>query len=48
VDIGDAKSKKLLWMANGIAYRENKQSKTESDLRHALDKMFKKFPPSVK
>ena len=48
VDIGDAKTKKLLWMANGIAFRENKQSKTESDLRNALDKMFKKFPPSVK
>jgi Domain of unknown function (DUF4136) len=48
VDIGDAKTKKLLWMANGIAYRENKQSQTASDLRNVLDKMFKKFPPSVK
>jgi Domain of unknown function (DUF4136) len=48
VDIGDARTKKLLWMANGIAYRKSKQSQTESDIRNTLDKMFKKFPPSVK
>lgn len=48
VDIGDARTKKLLWMADGIAYRESKPSETESDIRKTLDKMFKKFPPGAK
>ena len=48
VDIGDAKTKKLLWLGNGIDYRKGKQSQMESVIDKILDKMFRKFPPKVK
>jgi len=48
VDIGDAKTRKLLWLGSGIDFRERNQSLTERQIDKILDKMFKKFPPKVK
>lgn len=46
VDIGDAKTKKLLWMGNASDTLSDKPEKNEKKINSALDKMFKKFPPS--
>jgi len=48
VDIGDAKTKKLLWMGNASDTLSDKPEKNEKKINKALDKMFKKFPPPVK
>ena len=48
VDIGDAKTKKLLWMGNAADTLSDKPEKNEKKINKALDKMFKKFPPPVK
>jgi hypothetical protein len=48
VDIGDTKSKKLLWMGNAKDTLSDKPEKNEKKINNALDKMFKKFPPPVK
>ena len=45
VDIGDAKTKKLLWMGTASDTLSDKPEKNEQKLNKALDKMFKKFPP---
>ena len=48
VDIGDAKTKKVLWMGNAGDTLSDKPEKNEKKINSALDKMFKKFPPPVK
>jgi Domain of unknown function (DUF4136) len=48
VDIGDAKTKKLLWLGNARDTLSDKPEKNEKKINSALDKMFKKFPPPVK
>jgi len=45
VDIGDAKSKKLLWLGSASDTLSDKPEKNEQKIQKALDKMFKKFPP---
>ena len=45
VDIGDANTKKLLWMGNASDTLSDKPEKNEKKINKALDKMFKKFPP---
>lgn len=45
VDIGDAKTKKLLWMANSSETLSDKPDKNQKKLTQALQKMFKNFPP---
>jgi hypothetical protein len=45
VDIGDAKTKKLLWVGNASDTLSDDPSKNEKKINNALDKMFKKFPP---
>lgn len=46
VDIGDAKSKKLLWLGAASDTLSDKPEKNTQKIDKALDKMFKKFPPS--
>jgi hypothetical protein len=48
VDIGDAKTKKLLWMGNASDTLSDKPEKNEKKINSALEKMFKKFPPPAK
>ena len=48
VDIGDAKTKKLLWMGSASDTLSDKPEKNEKKINSALEKMFKKFPPPVK
>jgi hypothetical protein len=48
VDIGDASTKKLLWMGNASDTLSDKPEKNEKKINKALDKMFKKFPPPIK
>lgn len=48
VDIGDAKTKKLLWLGKGTDTLSTKPEKVEKTINKVLDKMFKKFPPPVK
>ena len=48
VDIGEARTKKLLWLGSGVDTRSNKQTLTEKSIDKILDKMFKKFPPPAK
>lgn len=48
VDIGDTKTKKLLWMGNASDTLSDKPEKNEKKINNALEKMFKKFPPPVK
>jgi len=48
VDIGDAKTRKLLWMGNASDTLSDKPEKNENKINSALEKMFKKFPPPVK
>jgi Domain of unknown function (DUF4136) len=45
VDIGDAKTKKLLWLGSASDTLSDKPEKNEQKIQKALDKMFKKFPP---
>jgi hypothetical protein len=48
VDIGDAKTKKLLWLGDASGTLSDKPEKNEQKLNKALEKMFKKFPPPAK
>lgn len=45
VDIGDAKTKKLMWMANSSDTLSDNPDKNRKKLDKALSKMFKNFPP---
>lgn len=46
VDIGDAKTKKLLWMSKATDALSDQPEKNEKKVDSALNKMFEKFPPS--
>jgi len=48
VDIGDAKTKKLLWLGSASDTLSDKPEKNVQKIEKALDKMFKKFPPPAK
>ena len=48
IDIGDAKTKKLLWLGTASGTLSNDSDKNIKKLNSALDKMFKKFPPPAK
>jgi hypothetical protein len=48
VDIGDAKTKKLLWMGNASDTLSDDPDKNTKKLNSAVQKMFQKFPPPVK
>jgi hypothetical protein len=48
VDIGDAKTKKLMWMANSSDTLADNPDKNQKKLNNALAKMFKNFPPPAK
>jgi hypothetical protein len=45
VDIGDAKTKKLLWQGRSSDTLSDKPDANQKKLNKALDKMFQKFPP---
>jgi hypothetical protein len=45
VDIGDPKTKKLLWMASSSETLADNPDKNQKKLNQALQKMFKNFPP---
>ena len=45
VDIGDLKTKKLLWRATATDTLSDKPEKNSKKLDKALNKMFDKFPP---
>ena len=45
VDIGDAKTKKLLWMGSASDTLSDNPQGNEKKIDSALEKMFKKFPP---
>jgi hypothetical protein len=47
IDIGDAKTKKLLWMSKASDTLSDKPEKNEKKIDSALNKMFQKFPPSA-
>jgi hypothetical protein len=48
VDIGDAKTKKVLWMGNASDTLSDKPEKNTEKIDKAVKDMFKKFPPPVK
>jgi len=48
VDIGDAKTKKLLWLGASNDTLADNPDKNQKKLDKAVEKMFKKFPPPVK
>ena len=48
VDIGDAKTKKLLWLGNASDTLSDNPDKNTKKMNDAVAKMFKKFPPPVK
>ena len=45
VDVGDRKTKKLMWMANSSDTVADDPDKNQKKLNNALAKMFKNFPP---
>jgi hypothetical protein len=45
LDIGDAKTKKLLWLGTATDSLSDNPDKNTKKINNALDKMFKKFPP---
>jgi hypothetical protein len=45
IDIGDAKTKKLMWLANSTDTLSDNPDKNQKKLQKALQKMFKNFPP---
>ena len=47
VDIGDAKTKKLLWLGNASGTLSDNPDKNVKKINDAVEKMFKKFPPPV-
>jgi Domain of unknown function (DUF4136) len=48
VDIGDTKTKKLVWLGNASDTLSDKPDKNTQKINSAVDKMFKKFPPPIK
>lgn len=48
VDIGDAKTKKLLWLGSASDTLSDKPEKNAEKIDKAVGKMFKKFPPPMK
>jgi hypothetical protein len=48
VDIGDVKTKKLLWRGTATDTVSSKPEKNTQKIDKALDKMFDKFPPPEK
>ena len=48
VDIGDAKTKKLLWLGSASDTLSDNPDKDEKKMSGEVEKMFKKFPPPVK
>jgi hypothetical protein len=48
VNIGDAKTKKLLWMGNASDTLSDNPEKNTKKIEKALNSMFKKFPPPEK
>jgi len=48
VDIGDAKTKKLLWLGSASDTLSDNPDKNQKKLNSAIEKMFKKFPPPAK
>ena len=48
VDIGDAKTKKLLWLGNASGTLSDNPEKNAKKIDSTVEKMFKKFPPPVK
>jgi Domain of unknown function (DUF4136) len=46
VDIGDAKTKKLLWLGSASSTLSDKPEKNTEKINKAVEKMFKNFPPS--
>ncbi len=48
VDLGDAKTRDLLWMARGSDTLSDNPEKVEKTINKVLDKMFKKYPPTAK
>jgi hypothetical protein len=45
VDIGDAKTKKLLWLGTATDTLSDKSDKNSQKIDKAVAKLFKKFPP---
>jgi hypothetical protein len=48
VDIGDARTDKLLWMGSASGTLSNDPQKNQKKIESALDKMFRNFPPQPK
>lgn len=48
VDIGDAKTKKLLWLGKASQELGDNPQKNAKKIDETIDKMFKKFPPPMK
>ena len=48
VNIGDAKTHKLLWLGDARDTLSEKPEKNEKKINKALEKMFKKYPPPAK
>ncbi len=48
VDIGDAKTKKVLWMGKASETLSDKPEKNTEKVNNAVKDLFKKFPPPVK
>ena len=48
VDIGDAKTKKLLWMGSASDTLSDNPQAVEKKIDSVIEKMFKKFPPPPK
>jgi uncharacterized protein DUF4136 len=46
VDVFDANSKKLIWRSTSTETLSEKPDKNEKKLEHAVEDMFKHFPPS--
>jgi Domain of unknown function (DUF4136) len=46
VDIGDAKTKKLVWLGSASDTLSDNPDKNQKKLNSTLEKMFKKFPPA--
>lgn len=48
VDIGDAKTKKLMWMANSTDTLTDNPDEIQKKLNKTIQKMFNNFPPPPK
>lgn len=48
VDMGDPKTKKLLWQGKGTDTVDEKPEKLEKTINKVAEKMFKNFPPDLK